>query len=176
VNTLAHVRNVLFGLLLVVVVVQVMGLFGWGPVFGIELYRDVQRATMDESARAQLSELSERQKKWIAQRPQSYRFQFRWSCLCISHGQIFSVHVNAGTVTGVNRETEPGPLNADTVRAERFPTINGLFETWKRDLRTADNVEVTYDSTQLAPVDVFVDGNRDFVDDEITYHVHMHSE
>lgn len=177
-NVLASVQTLLFGLLLVWVMILIPALFGYAPMTGHELYERIHHTPLDDTIRAQRATLSERHRKWLERRPQTYQYELQRLCFCIPPYDDVRVTVDSGRVTAVQRiatRSSGFPGEDDSLRVEDFETLDELFQRWMRAVQRADDVQIVYDSTQIAPTSVEIDWVLELYDDEITYGVTVHA-
>lgn len=73
------------------------------------------------------STLQASQAQWLASRPETYRYRFRWECYCgQEYIRLVDIAVTRGTIVSVTDVETGQPLNEQ--EAARYRTIDGLFD------------------------------------------------
>lgn len=120
---------------------------------------------------SELHELSTNRARWSRVGPDAYSYAVRRLCFCAGPALV-AVRVTVledGTVERVYVETgEEVPEELQ----ELFPTVDGLFDVLADAFdRNAHSVEVTYDPSSGAPLDIFIDYRENVADEELGFDV-----
>jgi hypothetical protein len=117
------------------------------------------------------SDLNRNQSKWQDANITHYRFQLGVSCFCPVAGLMpLSVEVMDGeivSITDVNGDVLPqtDPMSDFVLQ---YATIDRLFSALKSDnVKGADELTITYDTTYGFPADVSIDFIKLAMDDEL---------
>lgn len=120
---------------------------------------------------SELHELSTNRARWSEVGPDAYSYAIRRLCFC--GGPVLKpVRVTVsedGTVERVFVETgEEVPEEFQDL----FPTVDGLFDVLVDAFdRDAHSVDVTYDPSSGAPLDIFIDYEENVSDEELGFEV-----
>ncbi len=117
-------------------------------------------------------ELSAAQSRWRDSQVSHYRYNLTVACFCgFTQRMPLTVEVEDGLMRSMvfNDGT---PVPPDQLQwFSRYSTIDALFDFTKETLRTADKINVEYDSTYGFPSKVQIDFYTDAVDDELALEV-----
>lgn len=119
----------------------------------------------------ELHELSANRARWSEVGPDAYGYAIRRLCFC-GGPVLVPVRVTVledGTVERVFVETgEEVPEELQDL----FPTVDGLFDVLMDAFdRDAHSVDVTYDPSSGAPLDIFIDYEENVSDEELGFEV-----
>lgn len=120
---------------------------------------------------SELHELSTNRARWSEEGPDAYSYAIRRLCFCggpVLHAVRVTVSED-GTVERVFVETgEEVPEELQDL----FPTVDGLFDVLVDAFdRNARSVDVTYDPSSGAPLDIFIDYEENVDDEELGFDV-----
>lgn len=113
-------------------------------------------------------ELEEQLAKWRSYNLDSYTFEFRASCFCITEfNEWVSVTVRGDTIAGVTiLRTEQPPVE---IPLNNWLTIDQLFDKVFEVVQEADEFDVAYNKRYGYPELISVDFDKQISDDEFTY-------
>ena len=133
-----------------------------GPSYPLGPSQDDRAATIREFQAAKVS--------WAARGLRDYRFRFARLCFCsIEYRAPARITVVDGRIVQVVR-LDTGPVPA--AGWEPYRTIDGLFGEIEAALRAgAWEVRAVYDPLRGHPAELYIDTQRDAVDEEVWYYV-----
>ncbi len=113
-------------------------------------------------------ELSAAQARWRNSQVSHYRYNLSVVCFCgFTQRMPLTVEVAGGLMRSMVF-SDGTPVSADQLQwFSRYSTIDALFDFTEETLRTADKINVEYDSTYGFPTKVQIDFYTDAVDDEL---------
>lgn len=111
-----------------------------------------------------VSEFEAARARWVEAAIQDYAYTLRRGCFCLPEfiGPVRIVVENGQVASRTLLSTGGEPLG----EAERWPTIEGLFDYVERAMREADETTVRYHPDLGYPIEISVDWIRQAVDDE----------
>lgn len=118
---------------------------------------------------SQLAELRGHQERWQEQQPTNYEYVLQRVCECEpSESGPLRITVREGQIrSAVNAQTD----EVVAVDAEQVKSIEDLFVLLEEALPIAYRVTAEYDATLGYPTSIFIDFQRDMVDEEMSFTV-----
>ena len=118
------------------------------------------------------SELARNQEKWQNANITHYRFNLSVGCFCVFRSNMpLSIEVKDGQIVSMKFSDGADVNENDRAIFEQYAPLEKLFDFTSQQMKSADEVKVTYNATYGFSEDVSIDAIKQATDDELYLNV-----